>query len=343
MLISKLNKNLQKEPGMDIELSLCPRGRKQMLWTALLAREGLEADLSVERTVLIWEDGELIATGSRKGNLLKCIAVSSDHQGEGLTATVLTQLRQDAFDAGHRHLFLYTKPKNKLLFQSLFFYPVAQTEQVLLMEDQPNGIRKFLDTLPVPHTGGNVGALVMNCNPFTKGHRYLIEAASKECDHVYIFVLSEDKSRFSAADRLAMVQLGTADLPNVTVLTTGPYLISSATFPTYFLKEREKAESIHCLLDIEIFTKYFVPKFGITRRYVGTEPLSPMTGQYNEALRQYLPAKGIEFREIPRLEIGDTPVSASAVRALMDTGDAEALAAIVPETTYDYLQTHGLI
>lgn len=328
---------------MDIELSLRPQGRKQALWTALLAREGLEADLNVERTVLIWENDQLIATGSRQGNLLKCIAVSSDHQGEGLTATVLTQLRQDAFDAGHRHLFLYTKPKNKLQFQSLFFYPVAQTEQVLLMEDQPNGIRNFLDTLPVYKTDGSIGSLVMNCNPFTKGHRYLIETASKECDHVYVFVLSEDKSRFSAADRLAMVQLGTADLANVTVLTTGPYLISSATFPTYFLKEREKAESIHCLLDIEIFAKYFVPKFGITRRYVGTEPLSPMTQQYNDALRQYLPGRGITLKEIPRLELADTPVSASAVRALMDAGDLDGLRRIVPESTYNYMQAHGLL
>ncbi len=328
---------------MDIELSLRPQGRKQKLWTALLSKEGLEADLSVERTVLIWEGDMLIATGSRQGNLLKCIAVSGDHQGEGLTATVLTQLRQDAFNAGHRHLFLYTKPKNKLQFQSLFFYPVAQTEQVLLMEDQPNGIRRFLDGMEVEKTEGTIGGLVMNCNPFTKGHRYLIETASRECDHVYVFVLSEDKSRFSARDRLAMVKLGTADLPNVTVLTTGPYLISSATFPTYFLKDREQAESIHCVLDIEIFVRYFVPKFGITRRYVGTEPLSPMTEQYNAALRQHLPQKGIELKELPRLELEDAPVSASAVRALMDAGDLETLKAIVPATTFTYMQEHGLV
>lgn len=328
---------------MDIELSLCPQGRKRNCWSALLSREGLEPDLGVERTVLIWEDDQLIATGSRQGNLLKCIAVDSAHQGEGLTATVLTQLRQDAFEAGHRHLFLYTKPKNKLQFQSLFFYPVAQTAQVLLMEDQSGGIRKFLDTLPVHRTEGTIGALVMNCNPFTKGHRYLVETASRECDHVYVFVLSEDKSRFSAKDRLAMVQLGTADLPNVTVLTTGPYLISSATFPTYFLKEREKAESIHCVLDIEIFVKYFVPKFGITCRYVGTEPLSPMTQQYNDALQQHLPARGVALKVLPRLEMGEVPVSASAVRALMDAGDVQALSRIVPETTFHYMQANGLL
>jgi len=328
---------------MDIELTARLRGTKRKLWTDFLAQAGLEADETVESTVLVWDEEELIATGSRQGNLLKCIAVSPARQGEGLTATLLTQLRQDAFAGGHKHLFLYTKPQNRTMFSSLFFYPIVQTDKVLLMENQRDGIQSFLDTLPVESCTGTVGAAVMNCNPFTLGHRYLIETAAKECDRVYIFVLSEDRSRFSAADRMEMVKRGTADLSNVTVLPTGPYLISSATFPTYFLKEREKAAEVHCRLDIEIFTKYFVPKFGITRRYVGTEPLSPMTGQYNDALRQYLPGSGIELREIPRLEKAQTPVSASAVRAHMDAGDAEALRAIVPETTYGYLKERGLL
>lgn len=328
---------------MDVELSLCPKGRKGQLWKDFLTRAGLEADRDVERTALLWDGEALIATGSRQGNLLKCIAVDESRQGEGLTATVLTALRQDAFEAGHSHLFLYTKPKNKWMFSSLFFYPVAQTADVLLMENRRGGIRDFLETLPAEHCEGTVGAAVMNCNPFTKGHRYLIETAAKECDLVYVFVLSEDRSHFSAADRLEMVKLGTADLPNVRVLPTGPYLISSATFPTYFLKEREKAGAIQCRLDIEIFKNYFVPKFGINRRYVGTEPLSPMTNLYNQALQVYLPEAGIELREIPRTELGGTPVSASAVRVLLEAGDLTALRELVPRTTWDYLNQHHLL
>ena len=249
---------------------------------------------------------------------------------------MLTALRQDAFDAGHKHLFLYTKPKNKWMFGSLFFYPVAQTADVLLMENRRGGITEFLAQLPVSPCEGKVGAAVMNCNPFTRGHRYLIETAAKECDRLYVFVLSEDKSEFSAHDRMEMVKRGTADLPNVTVLPTGPYLISSATFPTYFLKEREKATQVQCRLDIEIFTKYFVPKFGITHRFVGTEPLSPMTAQYNAALKQHL--TNVELREIPRLEAEGAPVSASRVRALLKEGDFAALEALLPPTTLDYLR-----
>ena len=322
---------------MDVELGLCPKGWKKGLWQALLAHAGLEADEQVERTVLVWDGEALVATGSRQGGILKCIAVDEARQGEGLTATVLTALRQDAFEAGHSHLFLYTKPKNKWMFSSLFFYPVAQTADVLLMENRRGGVTDFVNSLPAS-PGGVVGAAVMNCNPFTRGHRYLIETAAKECDRLCVFVLSEDRSEFSARDRLEMVKLGTADLPNVTVLPTGPYLISSATFPTYFLKEREKAAEVHCRLDIAVFTKYFAPHFGITRRYVGTEPLSPMTARYNEALKQYLPPAGIELREIPRLESSGAPISASRVRQLLKEGGTAELEKLLPETTLMFLR-----
>lgn len=329
--------------AMDIELHGALQGRKKQLWQEFLNKAGLQADEGLERTCLIWEDDAIIAAGSRQGNLLKCIAVDDAHHGEGLTGTLLTQLRQDAFAEGHSHLFLYTKPKNKFMFSSLFFYPIAQTKDVLLMENKRGGLKEFLDTLPAEPSQGIVGAAVMNCNPFTKGHRYLIETAAKECDRLYVFVLSEDKSYFSAKDRMEMVKLGTADLPNVTVLPTGPYLISSATFPTYFLKEREKAESIHCLLDIEIFCNYYVPKFGISRRYVGTEPLSQMTNQYNDALRENLPGKGIDFCEVTRMEVDSTPVSASAVRNHLLSGNSELLRELVPETTYRYLTDNHLL
>ena len=325
---------------MEIELLPLLPGRRKIVRAKFLASAGLEVDNDVDSTVLIWDNGNLIATGSRKENILKCIAVSPSHQGEGLTATVLTQLRQDAFNAGCDHLFLYTKPQNLIQFSSLFFYPIAQTDKVLLMEDRPSGIQSFLDTLPTCDATRKTGALVMNCNPFTLGHRYVIETAAKECDRVFVFVLSEDKSMFPADVRMELVKQGTADLPNVTVLPTGPYLISSATFPTYFLKERDQAQAIQCQLDIAVFTKYFVPKFGITHRYVGTEPLSAMTDQYNRALLEYLPKAGIEVRLVPRLETGDAPISATNVRQCIADKDFDKLKNLVPPTTLAYIRKH---
>ncbi len=323
---------------MHIESLSRLTGEKEALWYSFLAQAGLTPDGGWEQTVLLWDDTELIAAGSRQENLLKYLAVDPFRQGEGLLSTVVTALRQEAFRQGYRHLFLYTKPTNEYLFSSLLFYPVAQTDSVLLMEDRKHGISDFLDTFPLHAVSGPVGAAVMNCDPFTLGHRYLIETAARECAQLYVFVLSEDKGRFSAKDRMEMVRLGTEDLTNVTVLPTGPYLISGATFPTYFLKDREKAGTVQCLLDIEIFTTYFAPRFSITRRYVAEEPLSPMTGQYNEALKAHLPAKGIRLIEIPRLEKEGIPISASAVRAHLDKEDWDAIQKLVPPTTYHYLK-----
>ena len=309
-------------------------GSKKDAWTALLTKCDLEP-AKVEQTVLIWDDEVLVATGSRDGNILKCIAVDDDYQGQGLTAALLTQLRQSAFQAGLCHLFLYTKPQNEQMFTSLFFYPIARTGKVLLMEDDSRGISRFLTSLEAPR--GECGAIVMNADPFTLGHRYLVQRAASQCEQLRVFVLSEDKGHFSAADRLELVRKGTADLPNVTVLPTGPYLISSATFPTYFLKDRDKAEDIHCMLDVEIFTRHFAPYFSITRRFVGTEPLSPLTARYNEILKQQLPKRGIEVYELPRLETNGIPVSASAVRKAVESGDRELVRTLVPTTTFDFL------
>ncbi len=328
---------------MELELLSTLRGRKENLWRVFLEEAGLEPDPGVARTALIWEDGALVAAGSRQGNLLKCIAVAPTHQGEGLTATLITALRQDAFRDGYRHLFLYTKPGNEFQFSSLFFYPVAQTDRVLLMESRKDGIRQFVDALPEPPEDGIVGAAVMHCNPFTLGHRYLIEKAAGECRRLYVFVLSEAGGQFSPEERMAMVKAGTADLENVTVLPTGPYLLSAATFPTYFLKEKERLPKIQCELDIAVFARYFAPKLGITRRYVGTEPLSPSTQQYNLALKEQLPQWGIDVREVPRLEQGAHPVSASRVRSLLAEGRGEEIRRLVPPTTWEYLQVWGYL
>lgn len=319
---------------MYIESVNTLQGAKKIAWAALLAKCSLE-QAEAEHTVLVWDGDVLAATGSLEGNILKCIAVDDAYQGQGLTGMVLTHLRQNAFQAGYSHLFLYTKPQNEHLFTPLLFYPIARTSKVLLMEDDARGIRRFLDALKVP--AGECGAVVMNADPFTLGHRYLIETAAKQCGQLLVFVLSEDKGHFSADVRLELVRRGTADLHNVTVLPTGPYLISSATFPTYFLKDRDSAADVHCMLDIEMFARYFVPRFSITQRFVGTEPLSALTARYNEMLKEQLPMRGIQVTEIPRLEKNGLPVSASAVRRALEGKQWETLRTLVPQTTFDYL------
>lgn len=312
-------------------------------WKKLIESAGLDTQGGAARTLLVYDGEQIVATGSRDGYVLKHIAVADSHRGEDLTSTILTELRKDAFEDGFTHLFLYTKPSNLYMFESLFFYPVATTDSVLVMENKKDGVKDFVASLEKAMASGTVGAVVMNCNPFTKGHRALIERAAAECDHVYVFILSEDKSEFSTSDRMNMVRLGTADIPNVTVLPTGPYLISSATFPTYFIKDRDAAANAACEADIKIFSEYFAKELAITRRYVGTEPNSALTAAYNRLLEEKLPKSGVEVVEIDRICEGDTPISASTVRKCIKNGDVSALSNLVPKTTLDYLTKNNLI
>ena len=305
-----------------------------------LRNAGLDYDENIEYTINVLEDDEIIATGSLDHNVLKCIAVSQDHQGENLTAVLLSQLKQEAFRRGQEHLFLYTKPQNLEMFSNLEFYPVAKTDTMLLMENKRNGIGSFVDSLP-RKDGAIVGCIIANCNPFTNGHRYLIETASAQCDVLHLFILSEDRSLVPAADRFELVKRGVAYLENVLVHPSSDYLISSASFPTYFLKEKVTVPEVTCQLDLEIFVQHFAKKLGITKRFVGTEPNCPVTGVYNKEMKKRLPADGIEVIEVPRLEGNGTAISASTVRKLWKEDKWDELATIVPCTTLEYLKNHG--
>lgn len=283
-------------------------------YKAFLASLELDYDENVKFTVLCLDDeGAIIAGGSLDGKICKCIGVSEDHQGEGLTATVVTELRKEAFLQGEDHLFLFTKPKNRMQFLDMAFFPIAQTKDVLLMESRRNAARNYAKSL-AEEADGEIGAIIMNANPFTAGHRYLIEKALERVSLLHVFVVSEDRSYFSFAERWKRVAEGTKDLPQVRMHETKDYLISSVTFPTYFIKEKARAEDVRCALDLTVFADVFAKEMGITVRYVGTEPLDPVTARYNEIMKEMLPPKGVEVVEVPRLTVNGEIVSATKVR-----------------------------
>ena len=296
----------------------------------------LDYDDNIGFSVLLMEDGEVIATGSLDGATVKCVAVAASHQGEDLTGQIMTALMQKASQNGHRHLMLYTKPRNQALFQPFGFHPVIRTADCLLMENQRNGLERFLQSLDKPEDqNGPVGCIVAHCNPFTLGHRWLIEKAASECAWVHLFILSEDRGMFPAEERLAMARAGCEDLPNVLVHPSGPYMVSSATFPTYFIKEKHRTGGIHCELDVRLFGEKIAPALGITRRYVGTEPFCAVTAQYNEHMKRLLPDYGIELCELKRREAGGNAISASRVRCLIAEDKLQTLKDLLPLTTME--------
>ena len=203
------------------------------------------------------------------------------------------------------------------------------------MENRKTGFPNYLRNLEKTKKDGVSAALVMNANPFTLGHQYLVETAAARCDTLHLFVLSEDASLVPFAVRKKLVQAGTAHVPNVVLHDSGPYIISSATFPSYFLKDEAAVIDGHARLDLAVFTR-IARALGVTARYVGEEPTSQVTGLYNKIMAEELPKAGIACHIIPRKEASGRAISASTVRSALQKGDWDALKTLVPATTLDY-------
>ena len=350
-----------------------PRQRQRI--EAFLKRNGLRFDDMHYYAAITDDDGEMIAGGGLKGNVIKCVAVDDAHKGEAIANTLISHLIAHANEEGHSNVMLFTKPKNRQLFESLSFRLLAEAPEAVLMETGIGGINNTVEALkkikeegevckennqeckkeektnlnittpqhlnpstpqPLTTTTPRRGVVVMNCNPFTLGHRYLIEQAAKQVERLFVMVVREDCSLFAYAERKAMVEQGVAHLKNVTVIDGSEYAISQATFPTYFLKRLDDAADTQMLLDLDLFRRHIAPALGTTVRFVGTEPTDRLTRRYNQLMHEVL----ADVRETARLEKKGNAVSASRVRKAMEQGDMSTIRQLVPPTTLPYIIAH---
>ncbi|WP_302351389.1 GNAT family N-acetyltransferase [Leyella stercorea] len=350
-----------------------PRQRQRI--EAFLKRNGLRFDDMHYYAAITDDDGEMIAGGGLKGNVIKCVAVDDAHKGEAIANTLISHLIAHANEEGYSNVKLFTKPKNRQLFESLSFRLLAEAPEAVLMETGIGGINNTVEALKKIKEEGEVckennqeckeeektnlnittpqhlntstpqhlntttplrGVVVMNCNPFTLGHRYLIEQAAKQVERLFVMVVREDCSLFAYAERKAMVEQGVAHLKNVTVIDGSEYAISQATFPTYFLKRLDDAADTQMLLDLDLFRRHIAPALGTTVRFVGTEPTDRLTRRYNQLMHEVL----ADVREIVRLEKEGNAVSASRVRKAMEQGDMSTIRQLVPPTTLPYIIAH---
>ena len=380
-----------------------PRQRQRI--EAFLKRNGLRFDDMHYYAAVTDDDGEMIAGGGLKGNVIKCVAVDDAHKGEAIANTLISHLIAHANEEGHSNVKLFTKPKNRQLFESLSFRLLAEAPEAVLMETGIGGLNNMVEQLkkikeesekykeynkeckedskeckenseeckeeektnlnpstpkhlnistpqhlntstpqhlnpstpqPLTTTTPLRGVVVMNCNPFTLGHRYLIEQAAKQVERLFVMVVREDCSLFAYAERKAMVEQGVAHLENVTVIDGSEYAISQATFPTYFLKRLDDAADTQMLLDLDLFRRHIAPALGATVRFVGTEPTDRLTRRYNELMHEVL----ADVRETARLEKKGNAVSASRVRKAMEQGDMSTIRQLVPPTTLPYIIAH---
>ena len=348
-----------------------PRQRQRI--EAFLKRNALRIDDMNYYAAVLDDDGEMIAGGGLKDDVIKCVAVDDAHKGEAIANTLVSHLISHANQEGYGCIKLFTKPKNRQLFESLSFRLLAEAPEAVLMETGIGGISNtvealkkikeesekykeynkeckedskkckentsYLNTSTPQHlttTMQPIGCIVMNCNPFTLGHRYLIEQAAKQVERLYVMVVKEDCSLFAYTERKAMVEQGVADIENVNVIDGSDYAISRATFPTYFLKRLDDAADTQMLLDLDLFRRHIAPALGATVRFVGTEPTDQLTRRYNQLMHEALK----DVREINRLEKDGNAVSASRVRKAMEEGDMNTIRQLVPPTTLPYIIAH---
>ena len=280
--------------------------------TALLQAEEIRLDTNLDYTCGMYDDEmNIIATGSCFGNTLRCLAVGSDHQGEGLMNQIISHLIEVQFNRGNTHLFLYTKCSSAKFFGDLGFYEIARIDgQIVFMENRRTGFKNYLKKL-------------------------------KDSSALQLQTLTESTSATSLVPfkvRKQLVMEGTAHLDNICYHDSGPYIISNATFPSYFQKDENAVIESHAMLDLTVFTE-IARTLGINRRYVGEEPTSLVTGIYNNIMSEKLPGNGIECVIVPRKTDGEKAISASTVRQAIKDNDMNTLKKLVPESTLRYFES----
>lgn len=334
-----------------------PRQRRRI--EQFLGDNGLRLDDVDYYAALVDETtDEIVAGGGLKGGVIKCVAVADGHKGEAVANQIVSHLIAHANADGHQCVKLFTKPQNRQMFESMSFRLLAEAPKAILMETGIGGIKRYSEELEsekekvkseksngkLHHNNTSPqhpimppsGIIIMNCNPFTLGHRYLIEQTAQQVETLYILVVREDCSMFSYDERKAIISRGVADLDNVVVCDGSEYSISATTFPTYFLKSLSDASDTQMTLDIDLYRRHIAPALGATVRFVGTEPDDPLTRRYNELMKSMLP----DVREVARLQQSGVAVSASRVRKAIVENHLALAARLVPPTTVPYIVAH---
>ena len=334
---------MYRQTTLDFRLTVVSKHPERLVpIRCLLADSGLALDNDVTLFVEAWSGTQLVGCAGLAANVIKCVAVNERLRGINLSSRLLTEVENAALARGHFHLFLCCRPVNQARFARCGFWPIAQSgDNAVLLENTSQGIERYCRSLSaLRRRGDSIGAIVMNANPFTLGHLHLVEQAVKQCDWLHLFVVQQDTSFFSFADRLNMVKAGVAHLSNVSVHESSQYIISRATFPAYFLKESVKVQQAWSEIDVLIFRNFIAPALGITHRFIGTEPFCELTRQYNQTLHLLL-ASQIEVIEMQRLKANGTAISASEVRRLFKTEQLSRIHRIVPASTFAYLKAHS--
>jgi [citrate (pro-3S)-lyase] ligase len=183
--------------------------------------------------------------------------------------------------------------------------------------------------------------VVLNANPFTTGHRYLVSIARKRSSHVLVLVIQgrpESGGRgnhentgivFPFDERMGMTKAGLADMDGISVLPSGPYIISRDDFPQGFLSEEMGSVPAHAALDSMVIC-HVCRALGIKSIFAGDEPRDEMSEIHLNALRTACAGSGIQLRVAERKRLGERYISSSMVRQDIADGNMDEAVLLAP-------------
>ena len=302
----------------------------------LIASENLRFEDRYDDLVGVFEADKLIGCGARAGRVLKMIVVDLNHRGSNVLDQIVTELIRRDKNVKARGYFVFTRPYAIASFERLNFRLLVQTARAGMLEYR-HGLSDFLRSHASLVRSGDNGAVVINSDPFSRGHLHLIETAAAAVDRLYVLVPNEGSFMFSAEVRLDLARRSSQHLNNVTVVDAGPYVLNDATFPGYFLDSEAARNQLRLEMNTELFAQHLAPYFHVVKRFVGAEPLDPAVRSHTQIMQRRLAEHGIRLVEIPREKVGDLWINTQHVRRAISTGDIEKIIDFVPATTYEYL------
>ena len=303
-----------------------------------LSNFDLKLDSNLTKTLYIENENDvIIGTISCADYIVKDLAVDENYQSENLASLLVNEILNH-FRLNNVHNYqVFTKPKYKNIFLSFGFKEIVETDKVIMLEGGVNNIATKINEIKKTLTNrfgeinetSDIGCVVMNANPITNGHMYLIEEASRLNKMVVVFVVEEDKSDFTFEERFSLVYLSTTRLGNVCVVPSSKYIVSSSTFPSYFLKDETEVSEQYSKIDALIFKEYFMKQLFIKKRYVGTETSNKMIN-YNNTLKEEL---NDSLVILDRINYNNEQISASNVRKLLKENKINEALELVPRET----------
>lgn len=303
----------------------------------LVERAGLTFEEGYEDLVGAFRGRRLVACGARAGRVLKMLVVHDEHRGKGLLAGVVTELMRRGLEASIDTYFILSRPCMAAVFQRLGFNELVATEHAALLE-YGHSLHQYLRKRGAIARPGENSAVVVSSDPFSLSQKALVERAAELGRTAYVLVPSDGRFLFSLQERLEMARRGVGPLDNAVVTDTGPYVLSSATFPAYFLDPSEEPDEVRMALDVDLFGRHIAPAFHVTTRVIGTRPTDPRHRRYNRILGQRLGRWGIRLEQIERTTSGADWVSTERVQRQFAQHGLDGIAALVPQSTLEYLR-----